>query len=207
MEDLQVLTQTWSGPLVVAMQILLILLVAWLLQRLVRRTVTRIGERYPVPPELLLPLRGGLRWLIMVSALIMVLSAWACPPSAVDRADRFRRGGGGSLLRHLERALNLFCALLIFTVGPFRIGDRVELIDSADKPGVTGRVVAINLLYTTLEETLEDGSPGPLLQVPNSLFFQKAVRRWRGPGFQLQQKTGNNHLWNGSPVLKSGSRS
>ena len=73
MEDLQVLTQTWSGPLVVAMQILLILLVAWLLQRMVRRTVTRIGERYPVPPELLLPLRGGLRWLIMVSALIMVL--------------------------------------------------------------------------------------------------------------------------------------
>ncbi len=69
MEDLQVLTQTWSGPLVVAMQILLILLVAWLLQRLVRRTVTRIGERYPVPPELLLPLRGGLRWLIMVSAV------------------------------------------------------------------------------------------------------------------------------------------
>lgn len=73
MDNLQMLTQTWSGPLVVALQILLILLVAWLLQRLVRRTVTRIGERYPVPPELLLPLRGGLRWLIMVSALIMVL--------------------------------------------------------------------------------------------------------------------------------------
>lgn len=44
MEDLQVLTQTWSGPLVVAMQILLILLVAWLLQRLVRRTVTVSGS-------------------------------------------------------------------------------------------------------------------------------------------------------------------
>jgi small-conductance mechanosensitive channel len=85
---------------------------------------------------------------------------------------------------------NLFCALLIFTVGPFRIGDRVELIDSADKPGVTGRVVAINLLYTTLEETLEDGSPGPLLQIPNSLFFQKAVRRWRGPGFSTPTKNG-----------------
>ncbi|MGV8604877.1 mechanosensitive ion channel domain-containing protein, partial [Pseudomonas aeruginosa] len=51
---------------------------------------------------------------------------------------------------------NLFCALLIFNVGPFLIGDRVELFDSADKPGVNGRVVAINLLYTTLEETLDD---------------------------------------------------
>ncbi|KAA5706122.1 mechanosensitive ion channel family protein, partial [Klebsiella pneumoniae] len=48
----------------------------------------------------------------------------------------------------------------------------------------------INLLYTTLEETLEDGSPGPLLQIPNSLFFQKAVRRWRGPGFSTPTKNG-----------------
>lgn len=41
-----------------------------------------------------------------------------------------------------------------------------------------GRVIAINLLYTTLMETPEAG--GALVQVPNSQFFQKAVRRWRG---------------------------
>lgn len=184
MEDLQVLTQTWSGPLVVAMQILLILLVAWLLQRLVRRTVTRIGERYPVPPELLLPLREGLRWLIMVSALIMVLERLGVSAEVLWTAlTGFAAVAAVAFFAIWSVLSNLFCALLIFTVGPFRIGDRVELIDSADKPGVTGRVVAINLLYTTLEETLEDGSPGPLLQVPNSLFFQKAVRRWRARFF------------------------
>ncbi|MEB3901296.1 mechanosensitive ion channel family protein, partial [Pseudomonas putida] len=73
---------------------------------------------------------------------------------------------------------NLLCAVLIFTVGPFRIGDVVELVDTLDKPGVKGRVIAINLLYTTLMETPEAG--GALVQVPNSQFFQKAVRRWRG---------------------------
>ncbi|ENQ3160720.1 mechanosensitive ion channel family protein [Pseudomonas aeruginosa] len=191
MEDLQVLTQTWSGPLVVALQILLILLVAWLLQRLVRRTVTRIGERYPVPPELLLPLRGGLRWLIMVSALIMVLERLGVSAEVLWTAlTGFAAVAAVAFFAIWSVLSNLFCALLIFTVGPFSIGDRVELIDSADKPGVTGRVVAINLLYTTLEETLEDGSPGPLLQVPNSLFFQKAVRRWRGPGFSTPTKNG-----------------
>jgi small-conductance mechanosensitive channel len=41
---------------------------------------------------------------------------------------------------------NLLCAILIFTVGPFRLGDVVELVDTTDKPGVKGRVVAINLL-------------------------------------------------------------
>lgn len=191
MEDLQVLTQTWSGPLVVALQILLILLVAWLLQRLVRRTVTRIGERYPVPPELLLPLRGGLRWLIMVSALIMVLERLGVSAEVLWTAlTGFAAVAAVAFFAIWSVLSNLFCALLIFTVGPFRIGDRVKLIDSADKPGVTGRVVAINLLYTTLEETLEDGSPGPLLQIPNSLFFQKAVRRWRGPGFSTPTKNG-----------------
>lgn len=39
-------------------------------------------------------------------------------------------------------------------------------------------MIAINLLYTTLMETPEAG--GALVQVPNSQFFQKAVRRWRG---------------------------
>lgn len=208
MDNLQMLTQTWSGPLVVALQILLILLVAWLLQRLVRRTVTRIGERYPVPPELLLPLRGGLRWLIMVSALIMVLERLGVSAEVLWTAlTGFAAVAAVAFFAIWSVLSNLFCALLIFTVGPFRIGDRVELIDSADKPGVTGRVVAINLLYTTLEETLEDGSPGPLLQVPTACSSRKPCVAGVGQVFQLQQKTGNNHLWNGSPVLKSGSRS
>ena len=40
----------------------------------------------------------------------------------------------------------------------------------------------INLLYTTLEDVSEN-SQGALLQIPNSLFFQKVVRRWRGAEF------------------------
>jgi small-conductance mechanosensitive channel len=75
---------------------------------------------------------------------------------------------------------NLLCAILIFTVGPFRLGDVVELVDTTDKPGVKGRVIAINLLYTTLVEAEELGAGSAMVQVPNSLFFQRSVRRWRG---------------------------
>ena len=73
---------------------------------------------------------------------------------------------------------NLLCAILIFTIGPFRIGDVVELVDTLDKPGVKGRVIDINLMFTTLIESAESG--GAVVQVPNSQFFQKSVRRWRG---------------------------
>ena len=74
---------------------------------------------------------------------------------------------------------NLFCALLIFTVRPFRIGDHVEVLDTAEKPGAKGRVVDVNLLYTTLEEF--NTPPGSAwIQIPNALIFQRVLRRWHG---------------------------
>ena len=74
---------------------------------------------------------------------------------------------------------NLFCAFLIFTARPFRLGDGIELMDAADKPGPRGRVVDINLLYTTLEEA-DSATAGTLLQIPNALIFHRVLRRWRG---------------------------
>ena len=73
MEQLAVLSD-WREPLILAGQVLLILLLAWAVQRLVGRGITRLGERYAaLPTELWLPLRGLLRWLIMGSALMLVL--------------------------------------------------------------------------------------------------------------------------------------
>ena len=72
---------------------------------------------------------------------------------------------------------NIFCALLIFTTRPFRLGDRIELLENGEKPGLKGQVIDINLIYTTLQEI---GGPaeGTLMQIPNSLFFQRGLRRW-----------------------------
>ena len=73
---------------------------------------------------------------------------------------------------------NIFCALLILATRPFRLNDRIELLESGDKPGLGGRVVDINFVHTTLHETHADGSE-TVLQIPNSQFFQKITRRWR----------------------------
>ncbi|HTH11430.1 MAG TPA: mechanosensitive ion channel domain-containing protein, partial [Acidovorax sp.] len=75
---------------------------------------------------------------------------------------------------------NLFCALLIFTVRPFRVGDYIEVLDTAEKPGAKGRVVDINLLYTTLEDHGATEDHAAWLQIPNALVFQRVVRRFRG---------------------------
>jgi small-conductance mechanosensitive channel len=179
MDDLQLLT-AWSEPLIRAAQVLLILLLAWLVQRIVTRGITRLGQRYPqLPQELLLPLRGLLRWMILGSAFMLVLERFGVSAEVLWAAlTGFTAVAAVAFFAIWSVLSNMFCALLIFSMGPFRIGDTVELLDSGDKPGIKGRVIGVNLFYTTLEDHGADASGG-LLQVPNSLFFQKTVRRWR----------------------------
>lgn len=167
------------APLWIGVQILLILLAGYFLQRVIARFLTRLGERYPLPPQLLMPLRGGLRWFIMGSAVIFVLERLGVSATVLWTAlSGFVAVAAIAFFAMWSVLSNLLCAVLIFTVGPFRIGDVVELVETLDKPGVKGRVTAINLLFTTLVELPEAG--GALVQVPNSQFFQKSVRRWRG---------------------------
>jgi small-conductance mechanosensitive channel len=169
----------WVEPILLGLQILLILLAGYVLQRLVGRFLTRLGERYPLPPELLVPVRGVLRWLIMGSACVFVLGRLGVSATVLWTAlSGFVAVAAVAFFAMWSVLSNLLCAILIYTIGPFRIGDVVELVDTLDKPGVKGRVVAINLMFTTLIEMPESGSS--LVQVPNSQFFQKSVRRWRG---------------------------
>ncbi len=76
---------------------------------------------------------------------------------------------------------NLLCAVLLVAFAPFRIGDEIELIEvtmkEADKRGIRGRVVAINMLYTLLEES--DAEKGTI-RIPNNLLFQRAIRTIAG---------------------------
>ena len=125
-------------------------------------------------------MRGGIRWFIMGSAIIMVLERVGVSATVLWTAvSGFVAVAAIAFFAIWSVLSNLLCAVLILTVGPFRLGDVVEIVESFEKPIVKGRVVAINLLYTTLVEELESGT-GAVVQVPNSLFFQKAVRRWRG---------------------------
>lgn len=49
------MVEEWRLQWMLGLQVLLILLVAYVLQRLVARGLTRLSSRYPLPPELLIP--------------------------------------------------------------------------------------------------------------------------------------------------------
>ena len=173
--------QDWLEVIVPGLQILLILLAAWLLQRVLRRIVRRASEHYQVPDELLVPMNGLIRWFIVAGALLLVLERLGVSATVLWTAfTGFATVGAVAFFAAWSVLSNLFCALLIFTVRPFRIGDYIEVLDTAEKPGAKGRVVDINLLYTTLEDhDAADGQPA-WLQIPNALVFQRVVRRFQG---------------------------
>jgi small-conductance mechanosensitive channel len=74
---------------------------------------------------------------------------------------------------------HMLASVLIVIFRPFEVGDHVEIV--GDDP-VVGEVTDLNPVYTTLRA--EDGGT---LQVPNNLFFQKAVKRLAPSAFASPQ--------------------
>ena len=173
--------QDWLEVLVPGLQLFLIILVAWLLNRLLKRIISRVGQAYDLPHELLLPMRGVFRWIIIGAAILAILERLGMSATVLWTAfTGFATVGAVAFFAAWSVLSNLFCAVLIVTVGPFRLGDYIELLDTAEKPGAKGRVIDVNLLYTTLEEG--EGEHRQLLQIPNALIFQRVMRRWPGAG-------------------------
>lgn len=74
---------------------------------------------------------------------------------------------------------NATSALILLTFRPFRIGDLVDLVEPSNGTTLSGRVEDMNLMFTTLKELPDPpqrAGPTGILHVPNSLFFQKAIR-------------------------------
>lgn len=195
----------WLAVLVPTLQILLVIGVAWLLNRLVRRLVQRLGEHYHLPPQWTMWLRDVLRWMVIGVASLVVLARLGVSASVLWTAfTGFAAVGAVAFFAAWSVLSNLFCALLIMATQPFRLGDDVELLDTAEKPGAKGRVLDINMLYTTLREQHEDGGSN-LIQVPNMLFFQRVLRRW--PGGQQTGAAASPKADTASPSPASGAPS
>ena len=167
----------WFDFVVPGVQIVLIVLATMLLHKLVKRIIRRASSHYQFSHDLLAPINAVVRWLIIGSAVLLVLERLGVSAAVLWAAfTSFATVGAVAFFAAWSVLSNLFCAFLIVTVGPFREGDHIEVLDTAEKPGALGRVVDINLLYTTLEDAT---APGTLLQIPNALIFQRVVRRWR----------------------------
>ena len=176
--------QDWIGALLPFGEMLLVVLVAWLLQRLVRAVARHLVARRGLPPEMATVLRRVSATLLSCTAVLLVLERLGVSGTVLWTAfTGFAAVGAVAFFAAWSVLSNIFCTVLIFVTRPFRLNDHIEVLENGEKPGLKGRVVDINLIYSTLQEVGADArDEGSVLQVPNSLFFQRTVRRWRGQG-------------------------
>lgn len=168
----------WLGVITPLAQVLLILAAAWLLRTIVRTALERFRERYAMPAELAISGRRVASTIINVGALLLALQVLGVSGTVLWTAfTGFAAVGAVAFFAAWSVLSNIFCAMLIFTTRPFRLHDHIELLENGEKPGLKGRVVDINLIYTTLRE-VDPAHDGAVLQIPNSLFFQRTTRCW-----------------------------
>lgn len=182
-EYLPVWARDWLGVIVPTAQVLAIVALAWLFQQLSRRLIRRLGRRN-LPPELLAAVRRISGFLIYGAGLLLVLERLGVSATVLWTAfTGFAAVGAVAFFAVWSVLSNIFCSVLIFTSRPFRLYEHIEVLEDGEKRGLKGRVIDINLIYTTLqEEGTDDGQLPTTLQVPNSMLFQRVVRRWRGAG-------------------------
>ncbi len=171
----------WLDMLHTVALVALVLLLVWLIRRLVRGLAARLRERYQLSDKMMaVPLRVAATF-VNVAALFAILQIFGVSGAVLWTAfTGFAAVGAVAFFAAWSVLSNLFCTLLIVVMRPFRLHDRIELLENGEKPGLKGRVVDINMVYTTL---LEEG--GTTLQVPNNLFFQRSTRRWSQDGMGI----------------------
>lgn len=187
-----------------------VLVVALLLSQAIKRLINLLRDLKHVSPLICTRLHAVRRWVITLMTILVLMEAlgifrgtWALV-STVLAALALGFVAAWSVLS------NATAALLILVFRPFRVGDEVEMIEITNGFPMGGRVLDMNLLYTTLAElepmeptaavgacaepgvapqTIATPPPGSdavaetlprLIRVPNNMFFQRPVRTRSG---------------------------
>lgn len=146
-----------------------ILITSWVLFRLLMRGANMYATSNEMAPEVMYLFRRLMRWsFVLVTAMIVLQvvglleNAWA----AITGIFALVAIGFVAVWSVLS---NTLCSIMLLITRPFAVGDRIR-IPSED---LEGKVVDFNFMFTRL--AAKDGSR---IEVPNNMFFQKALVRY-----------------------------
>lgn len=175
------LLEHYGPPL---LQSLAAIVIAWILYCLISRGLSKLSRRGIIPSDLRRILNAIIKWLVFIVALLVVLGLFG-----ISVASFWAALSGILVLLAIgfvavwSLLSNLLCSVLLIIFAPFRIDDEIEIQDPASPVKVRGRVLDINLMFTTLRVT-DETEEESLLRVPNNVFFQKYIRTWQGHNSQ-----------------------
>ena len=149
--------------------------------RMTKRSLHLFVEKGYLSESTRLLLQGVMRWGIIVVVILLglqqagvrIMNLWTGLLAIAAMI-------GVGFIAMWSVLSNLLCALLLVVFAPFRIGDEIEIIEATGGSGLRGKVVNLNILYTSLQEISASGVHDGVTHVPNNIFFQKTIRLWRG---------------------------
>ena len=172
-----------STHMIVAVKIAVIVAIGFLAYTFVRRALKLLYTKEYLPVSLYALASGITRWLIIMLVIIMgleesgvsMMHVWTTVSTVLVLI-------GVGFVALWSILSNILCALFLIIFAPFRIGDEIEVIEpTGSTEGLKGKVIGLNILYTTLEQISSENNESYLVEVPNNIFFQKTIRRVNRP--------------------------
>ncbi|MDQ8185280.1 mechanosensitive ion channel domain-containing protein [Pelagicoccus sp. SDUM812002] len=163
----------WERFLGDALATLVIIVGTYTFWLVISRAFRALNSRSKVSQALVLPLRLLARYVVILIALLLCLTAYGIPIgnfwTLVSTTLGLVAIGFVAVWSVLS---NISATFLILLVQPFKLGDYVAIVGEE----VMGRVTDINFLFTTVRK-----GNGDMYKVPNNQFFQKSLLRPADP--------------------------
>ena len=176
-DRLELFLEVWAQRLILLVAIVVVFLIV---RRIVRRLILRLQKARNLPDAAVLPLLRLVQTLLLVLVCLVILQVIGVPMGVVWASVSTIVGLiAVGFIAVWSVLSNIACSLMLLIFKPFRIGDTIEIVDTAEGPNVSGRVMDLTLMYTVLREERDDGTVN-LVQIPNNLLFQRTVRRRAG---------------------------
>ncbi len=187
MNELVQLAHAFARELVAG---LVILFGAWLLSHVLRRLIVTLHNANHLTSIMTRRLQTLRRWTVLLVTLLLLMQSLGIFGNAWGIITTALAAIAVGFVAVWSLFSNATAALIILTFRPFRIGDVIELVEPAGG-GIGGRVVDMNLMFTTLrEEPAADAAVAEgavrFLRIPNNLLFQKALRTRPAGGHDSQ---------------------
>ncbi|MBU0682020.1 MAG: mechanosensitive ion channel family protein [Proteobacteria bacterium] len=172
----QVVTLAWQAGAVA-----LIVGVGFLGFYIIRRSLERMVEGGLLSQSFFRIVKSSIRWLLIIAVIAACLQQMGIKIANI-LAVLFTIAGmiAVGFIAVWSVLSNILCSVLLIIFRNFDIGDEIEIVEPVGGPGLKGRVVGFNIMFTILAESGGGVDAAMLTQIPNNIFFQKTLRRIPG---------------------------
>ncbi|WP_111655506.1 mechanosensitive ion channel domain-containing protein [Isoalcanivorax indicus] len=148
-----------------------VVVAALVLSSLLRRLVQRLGEGHGYAASRMFQVKVLINLTTLMVLLFALGATWGFSGQGfVVFASSVFALVGVALFAAWSLLSNTTAALILFFSAPFRVGDRIRMLDGDNT--VTGEVVDMGLVTITLRDT-----DGHHYNIPNNMVFQRTVIR------------------------------